>query len=237
MSAWGYPPYPTRPLARTYDAAYRRPGAPNWDVGHPQPAFVSLAEAGLVGERVLDVGCGSGELAMYLTRRGHRVVGVDFAPSAIAIARRKAHWRRLDTHFLVMDALDLPSLGLQFDAVTDSAMFHVLGAAERERFVEVLGSVLAPGGFYFVLGDARPETDPIGGYGISRRELRERFTPERGWTVAFTVETTFHRRWGTTPALLAGVRRRGEAASSTSADAIQPQLGGDGAAGDDLPLQ
>jgi SAM-dependent methyltransferase len=209
VTSRGYPPYPTRPLARSYDAAYRYGGSPNWDVGHPQPAFVSLAEAGLLGRRVLDVGCGTGELALYLARRGHRVVGIDFAPAAVAIARRKAQWRRLDVRFVVMDALDLPRLGLRFDAVTDSAMFHVLGGAERERFVDALAAVLEPGGSYFVLGDARPESDPIDGYGLSRREFHERFTRERGWSVEFVVETSFHRRWSTNPALLGVVRRRG----------------------------
>jgi len=205
VSTRGYPRRPTRPLARTYDAAYRT--VPNWDVGHPQPAFVRLEEAGLVGERVLDVGCGTGELAIYLARRGHRVLGVDFAASAIARARRKARWRGVEVQFLVMDALDVDRLGLTFDAVTDSAMFHVLGGAERERFVDGLRTVLRPGGRYYVLGDARPEAAPIDEYGLSERELRSRFREARGWRVEFVVDAAIQRRWSRSPALLAGITR------------------------------
>lgn len=200
-----YPPRPSRPLARTYDAAYRT--VPNWDVGHPQPAFVRLAEAGLIGERVLDVGCGTGELSLYLARRGHRVLGIDFAPSAVGQARRKARWRGIEASFLVMDALDVDRLGITVDAVTDSAMFHVLGGAERNRFVDALGRVLRPGGRYFVLGDQRPEREPFDSYGISEGELRARFSEARGWRVEFVIEEWYERRWSESPALLAAVTR------------------------------
>jgi len=37
---------------------------PPWDIGRPQPAFVALAEAGAIRGRVLDVGCGTGELVL-----------------------------------------------------------------------------------------------------------------------------------------------------------------------------
>lgn len=205
MSVRGYPPRPTRPAARMYDEVYRR--TPNWEVGRPQRAFVRLEEAGLLGERVLDVGCGTGELSIYLAHRGHRVLGIDFSREAIAQAREKARWRGVDVPFLVMDALDAERLGLTFDSVCDSAMFHVLGNAERERFVDALRAVLRPGGRYFVLGDARPERAPIGGYGLSRRELQNRFTERRGWRVEFAIDAVYERRWSRNPALLAGITR------------------------------
>lgn len=115
-----------------FDAAYR--GAPpNWDVGHPQRAFVHLAEAGGIRGRVLDVGCGTGELSLFLARRGHEVLGVDVAPSAVARAREKARWRRVNASFLVWDALGLSELGVRADTVVDSAMLHCLGPSEQRR--------------------------------------------------------------------------------------------------------
>jgi hypothetical protein len=50
-----------------FDAAYR--GTPPWEVGHPQPALVELAEAGAFTGRVLDVGCGTGEHALRASVR------------------------------------------------------------------------------------------------------------------------------------------------------------------------
>ena len=199
-------PPPERPIAHVYDAAYA--GVPNWDIGRPQRAFVRLAEAGLVRGPVLDVGCGTGELSLFLARRGHDVLGIDLSPLAIRQAREKARWRRIEARFLVWDALDLPRLGaagLAFRTVVDSAMFHVLGDRERDRFVAGLGEVVRPGGLYCVLGDAR--SDDRGVYGITPAELRRRFGEAGGWEVVFAYETGFERRWSTTPAYFVCLRR------------------------------
>lgn len=202
------PPAPERPIAHVYDAAYT--GVPNWDIGRPQRAFVTLAEAGLVRSPVLDVGCGTGELSLFYASRGHDVLGIDLSALAIRQAREKAHWRQVPARFLVLDALELDRLraaGLSFHTVVDSAMFHVLGARERDRFVAGLGEVVAPGGLYCVVGDARRESDRSV-YGITPGEIRSRFDAAGGWDVVFAYRTTFERRWSSNPAYFVGVRRR-----------------------------
>jgi len=194
------------PLAYVYDAAYA--GVPNWDIGRPQRAFVAAAEAGLIGGRVLDVGCGTGELSLFLARRGHQVLGIDLSPRAVGWAREKAEWRRVRAAFVVWDALDLPGLaarGFRFDTVVASAMFHVLGDRERDRLVDGLSTVLSPDGSYLVLGDARQNPDDV--YGISPSELRSRFRPGDGWRVRFVEPTVFERRSSANEAFLALVER------------------------------
>lgn len=196
-----------RPIAHVYDAAYS--GVPNWDIGRPQPAFVRLEEAGWVRGPVLDVGCGTGELSLYLARRGHDVLGIDLSRLAVDRARAKARWRRIDAEFLVWDALYLAGLadaGLSFRTVVDSAMLHLLGDRERDRFVAQLGAVVPSGGRYFVLGDAARDDRP--GYGITPDELRARFDAVGGWELVFAYETAFERRWSANPAYLVGVERR-----------------------------
>lgn len=193
-------------MAHVYDAAYA--GSPNWDIGRPQRAFVAAAEAGLVGRRVLDAGCGTGELSLFLARRGHEVLGIDLSPRAVQWATQKATWRRIRAAFVVWDALDLGGLsrrGFEFDTVVDSAMFHVLGDSERDEFVAGLASVLAEDGTYLVLGDARRNPGDI--YGISPAELEERFRPADGWRVRFVEPTVFERRYSTNDAYLALVER------------------------------
>ncbi len=196
-----------RPAAYAYDSLYRSGGA-NWDIGRPQEAFVALEDAGLVGQRVLDVGTGTGELALYLARRGHDVLGIDFSPAAIEEATARARGRRIPARFLVWDALRLDELGIGFDTVTDSAMYHTLGEPDRERFAAVLADVLRPGGRLLLFCDARPDDRPVWEGGASEAELRERFGgPE--WAFEWLHRTTFQRRYSTNPAYIVSVRRTG----------------------------
>ena len=200
------PPPPERPLAEVYDAAYT--GVPNWDVGRPQRAFVRLVAAGLVRGPVLDLGCGTGELSLYLARQGYDVLGVDLSPLAIRQAREKARWREIPAEFLVWDALYVSRLadaGLRFRTVVDSAMFHVLGDAERDRLVAELRAVVPSGGLYCVLGDARGDDRSV--YGLTPGELRSRFVDRGGWQVAFAEETVFERRFSRNRAFFVGLRR------------------------------
>ena len=80
-----------------FESLYAGP-AP-WDIGKPQRRFVAVADR--ITSPVLDAGCGTGEHAMFLASRGHRVVGIDFVEEAIRRARAKAAERGLATEFLV----------------------------------------------------------------------------------------------------------------------------------------
>src|SRR5438552_18600546 len=84
-----------------FDAFYA--GAPPWDIGRPQPAFLRLAEAGVVRGRVLDVGCGTGEHALMAASRGLEATGIDLSPTAIGLAEGKAKTRNLRVRFLIWD--------------------------------------------------------------------------------------------------------------------------------------
>jgi 2-polyprenyl-3-methyl-5-hydroxy-6-metoxy-1,4-benzoquinol methylase len=65
-------------------------GISPWDIARPQPAIVRLAQSGKIVGTVLDVGCGTGENALYLSSLGHEVTAIDTAQEAIDKARRKS---------------------------------------------------------------------------------------------------------------------------------------------------
>jgi cyclopropane fatty-acyl-phospholipid synthase-like methyltransferase len=132
-----------------FDKDYK--GIPAWDIGHPQSAYTNLAQTGQIQGSVLDVGCGTGENALYLAQQGHEVWGIDFSPLAIEKAREKASARGIPATFHVADALDLRKLQKTFDTVIDSGLFHVFSDEERLLFVKSLESVLKPGGTYYLL--------------------------------------------------------------------------------------
>lgn len=162
-----------------FDEAYG--GIPNWEIGRPQPAFAALEEAGEIAGAVLDVGCGTGENALFLAGRGHEVWGVDSAPRAIEIAREKARERGLPAVFVVQDALHLDELDRTFDTVIDSGLFHALADPERPRYVQSLASVLRPGGTYHMLAFSELEPGEHGPRRVTQQEVRAAFGD--GWRI------------------------------------------------------
>lgn len=130
---------------------------------------------------ILDAGCGTGENALFLASRGHKVTGIDFLEEPIEQAKQKAAEQGLSATFLVMDALHLKDLPEVFDSVIDSGLFHVFSDEDRCRYVEGLASVIKPGGRLFLLcfSDEQPGTQ--GPRRISRREIEEAFA--KGWEI------------------------------------------------------
>jgi SAM-dependent methyltransferase len=108
----------------------------------------------LPGTRVLDVACGTGNLAVIAARRGCVVSGVDIARNLIEQARARAAAERLRIDFIEADAEALPFLDRQFDRVV--SMFGVMFAPRSEVAVAELRRVTKPGG-RIVLANWTPE--------------------------------------------------------------------------------
>lgn len=181
-------------------------GLPSWDTGRPQPVIVQLADTGLITGGVLDVGCGTGDNALFLAERGFRVTGVDSAPSALTAARAKARARGLEVSFALMDVLELARLAERFDTVIDSGLLHVFSDPDRERFIRGLHTVLVPGGYYHLLCFSEHATLP-GPRRLTQAEIRASFA--LGWVVETIDAARFEIR-GNTPggdAWLAHIRR------------------------------
>jgi 2-polyprenyl-3-methyl-5-hydroxy-6-metoxy-1,4-benzoquinol methylase len=160
-----------------FETAYE--GTPPWDLQHPQPALAAIADR--IKGSVLDVGCGTGENALFFAEKGHEVVGVDFVEHAVEQARRKAKKRHLRAEFLQMDALNLKELGRGFDSVIDCGLFHVLCDEDRAAYVEALAGVTRPGSHMFLMCFRDEEPGNRGPRRISQGELRAAF--QRGWKV------------------------------------------------------
>lgn len=168
-----------------FDSIYGE--TPPWDIGGPQPSLTALLDDHPPVSPVLDVGCGSGDLAIWMAQRGFQVVGIDFVEAAIVQARDKAAElapeaaRLLD--FQVADALRPSRLGRRFGAVVDSGFFHLFESDQRDRFVDELAATVVPGGRYYLLAFAVEFPIPNTPRQVHEEELRERFTKERGWRV------------------------------------------------------
>jgi SAM-dependent methyltransferase len=168
----------------------RYEGKPPWDIGKPQRAFVEAADR-FTGS-VLDAGCGTGENALFFAQRGHNVTGIDFLEQPIAVAKRKARDRGLRATFLVMDALYLDTLPEVFDSVIDCGLFHVFSDDHRGRYVEVLASVIKPGGEVFMMCFSDKEPPGDGPRRISHQDIHRAFA--EGWEVESITESRFEVR-------------------------------------------
>ncbi len=174
-----------------FESAYQ--GQAPWDIGGPQPEFVKLEASGELAGTILDVGCGTGENALFLASRGHSVWGVDFVPMAIERAQAKAQQRGLKVPFLVLNALELEQLGRSFDTIIDCGLFHTFNDEERPKYVASLARAVHPEGRVHLLCFSDQEPPGEGPRRITSQELHEAFRD--GWI----VETIREARFETTP--------------------------------------
>lgn len=122
------------------------------------------------GHRVLDLGCGTGALAVLVKQSepAAEVTGVDPDPKALAVAARKARAAGKQIRFDEAFGDALPYSDASFDRVLSSFMFHHLGAEEKRATLSEVRRVLAPGGSLHLL-DFAPRSD--GGRGFVARLL------------------------------------------------------------------
>jgi ubiquinone/menaquinone biosynthesis C-methylase UbiE len=136
------------------------------DFGHSiatageRAAWDRILDLVLPGGRVLDaldVGCGTGFLSLELAARGHRVIGVDLAPSMLKLAREKAAAQALAVHFEEADAENLPFAAGTFDLVISR---HVLWTLPHpQAAIDDWRRVLRPGGRLAIVDGAQYDDD------------------------------------------------------------------------------
>ncbi len=160
----------------SWEDAYRT--TPPWDIGRPQPAFVGLVQAGeLTGNTVLDVGCGTGENALYLAHNGFSVVGVDLSTRAIVAAKAKAEERKSKIDFRLANALSLEFQSGSFDNAIDSGLFHSFTDNDRISFAHEIARVLTRNGGYFMLCFSDKEPTNWGDHGELPRRKSKQHSP------------------------------------------------------------
>lgn len=164
----------------SWDAVYRdlAPDQLPWNAGGPDPDLVRLVESGKVPVgRAIDLGAGPGHDAIFLAKKGFRVLAVDIAPAAIELAKANARLAGVGVavDYRVEDILRLSSPTGTATFVNDRGCFHVLAPADRQTYIDRVHGVLALGGHLFLRVFSEKEPPGSGPSRFTRKELEDLF--------------------------------------------------------------
>lgn len=140
-----------------------------WNIETPPEALVRLVERGKVSpSKAIDLGCGSGNYAIYLAGIGFDVTAVDISETAIRIAEKNARKRGVRCDFIVADVLgELDEFNEAFDFAYDWELLHHIFPEDRKAYVKNVHKMLKAFGKY--LSVSFSEKDPhFGGSGKYR---------------------------------------------------------------------
>ncbi len=167
----------------------RRPEDIPWVSDKPPAALVALVDSGAIKPcTAVDLGCGTGNYAIYLAGRGFRMTGIDLSPTAISMARGNAKERGVQCDFIEADVLgDLRFLDGTFDFAYDWELLHHIFPEQRNAYAANVHGLLHPLGRWLSVcfsekspqfgGSGKYRETPIGTvlYFSSEDELRGLF--------------------------------------------------------------
>lgn len=142
---------------------------PPWDTGISPPELLEFIENHPPG-RAIDLGCGTGTNMITLAKSGWQVTGIDFAPRAIQLARKKIMQNNIRAELSVNDATRLRGIDGPFDLALDLGCFHGISSEGRMKYLDELDRILAPNGFWLLYTFLAPGT-PRSGHGLAEAEI------------------------------------------------------------------
>ena len=129
--------------AAAYDRWYATPLGQLVDRVEKAALFALLPD--MAGRRILEVGCGTGNISLALARRGAQVWGLDASLPMLARARDRAEQERLAIGWVLGPAQQLPFAAQSFDGVCCILALDFM--SDRDRVLQEMVRVLRPGGF------------------------------------------------------------------------------------------
>ena len=147
-----------------YTSAAGDPRAISWADMCPNPnllAWLAGPHGGQLGTRALVVGCGLGDDAEELARRGQQLTAFDVAATAVDWCRRR--FPQSAVAYVVADLLQPPDAWRgAFDFVFEAYTLQVLPPQVRKQAMQNLAACIAPGGTLLVIARGREPHEPEG---------------------------------------------------------------------------
>lgn len=133
--------------AAHWNSMYEKPvGEIPWEIAGPPSELVrALEEEELKPCKALDLGCGTGNYAIYLAKRGFSMTGVDISERALQFARRKAEEAGVEINFVLSDATELRLPG-PFDFIFDYSLLHHIHEGKLREYAHQSAGLLSTKG-------------------------------------------------------------------------------------------
>ncbi len=165
----------------TWDEVYRKTPQTElpWNAGKPDPELVRLIESQAIPVgRAIDVGTGPGHDAIFLAKKGFKVLAVDIAASAVELAKTNAKKAGVEVaiDYRVESVLNLSSPGGTATFVNDRVCFEVLAEEDREGYARKISEVLISGGHLFLRTFSEKEPPGPGPHRFTREEIEGVFS-------------------------------------------------------------
>ncbi len=113
----------------------------------PDENLVEFLNGDIAITSAVELGCGEGRNAIYMAKQGLAVTALDLSPTAIENAKRIAKQHAVDVDFRCQDVIK-DGHGGECDFVYDSGLLHHLPPHRRITYIELLRSLLKPGGYF-----------------------------------------------------------------------------------------
>ena len=140
-----------------------------WNLKQPPGQLIELVETGKITPcRAVDLGCGTGNYAIWLASKGFEVTGIDFSKNAIEMARKLAERGNANCLFMVEDLTVSDFIAhTEYEFAFDWEVLHHVFPGERDTYIGNVAKILQPGATYYSV--CFSELDPdFGGEGKYR---------------------------------------------------------------------
>ena len=134
-----------------------------WHHGEPNEQVKAAMETRAESGSALDLGCGSGNDAVYMAKQGWDVTGVDFMPQALEMTAEYAAENNVSVRTFEADVVEWDS-DEQFDLVLDSGLMHNMDRAKIPKYKRRILDWLKPDGdFVLAHWESRDNLDRLNG--------------------------------------------------------------------------
>ncbi|MBR0192782.1 MAG: class I SAM-dependent methyltransferase [Thermoguttaceae bacterium] len=158
-----------------WDDFYRQ-GTPPWDTGLLEPDFKSVINSNIIPPHcsTLEIGCGSGIEALFMTQHRFEMTAVDCSAMAIDRARIRAREKNLFLRIVHEDIFKFVNQSKQkFDFVYDIGFYHFIRRSFLQQYFNLLWRVTKPGSYYYTLAGSNEEE-------FTPEDVRQYFLPTVG---------------------------------------------------------